>query len=545
MYWKKFKSQVSSGTPPSEAHFVLGIDIGNDSSSISFFNANTGQAEVIDISGGYGKPSIPTAMQYIPETKEWVYGEYAVLGEGSANNVQVTGLLDRLGKREYFDVDGRSISVVTLLGMYLKELVAHIYSINPKAEIVGVVAAIPSYLSDEAKAEFLQAFQKAGLEKELIGFVTDRECVLHGYFQGGELGAQNMRPARKPQARKPRASATNGKLLLLDLGARELRGTVFDILALSESSIQLRSTSSLFEGNISANVVNSLIGELFTLFYCDNFGLAAEKISPSARAQLDSFSYQHRDILFQKNIKSKPARLYFNFAYPAFSRTVDEDEVASLIHDIELRMKDFISKLLKNNAHDGSSLQASDIDVVLAYGGGFEMIWARELVKDFFRQSDVLFRKNSKSRVSEGAAVAAARKLSLLPDIDFQLQDLNRVNVDIGIMITQGRRTRFHPLVEQSSFWWQKRPPVHFILGDAVASDHLGLQLFRRNSEGDIDLVDEITLIGLPERPRGATRLSVDISFKNFNFVTCRVKDLGFGEMFPRSEMSAEKSFFI
>ena len=538
MYWKKFKSQVSAGAPPSEAHFVLGIDIGNDSSGLSFFNANTGQPEVLDISGGYGKPSIPTAMQYIPETKEWVYGEYAVHGESSAGNVLVTGLVERLGKHEYVDVDGRSISAVTLLGMFIKELVAHVYSINPRAEIVGVVSAIPSYLSDEAKAELLQAFHKAGLEKELIGFVTDRECVLHGYFHGS-----HAKPKARTGEHKP--SAGNGRIMLLDLGARELRGTVFDVLTLSEDNVQLRSTSSLFESNISANVVNSLVSELFTLFYCDNFGLPSEKISGTVRAQLDSFSYQHRDILFQKNIKTKPARLYFNFAYPAFSRSVSEDEVASLICDIELRMRDFISKLLRNKTHDGNALQPSDIDVILAYGGGFEMIWARELVRDIFGTSDIHFHKNSKSCVSEGAAVAAARKLSLLPELDLSLLDLNRVNIDIGIMITQGRRERFFPLVEQSSFWWQKRAPAHFILSDAVAANPIALKLFRRNSDGDVAFVDEITLCGLPERPRGATRLSVDIYFKNFNCVTCRVKDLGFGEMFPKSDISAEKSFFI
>ncbi|MCL2617421.1 MAG: DUF5716 family protein [Defluviitaleaceae bacterium] len=536
MYWKKFHNLVSAGASLEEAQFVLGIDIGNDSSSLSLFNAGSGQAEVVDISGGYGKPSVPTAMQYIAETREWVYGEYAVLGDNALGNVLVTGLVERLGKHEYVDVDGRSVSVVTLLGMFIKELVSHIYSINPRAEIVGVAAAIPGYLSDDARSEFLLAFNKAGLEKELIGLVTDRECVLHGYFHGSSLAAGRGRKTSAPLA---------GRVLLLDLGSRELRGTVFDITSMAQDSVHLRSTSSLFEGNVSTNVVNSLVSDLFGLFYRDNFAPEADKITPAVQAHLDAFTFQHRDILFQKSIKAKPARLYFNFAYPAFSRSVSEGEVASLIGDIELRMKDFIAKLLKNNTHDGGSLQASDIGTVLAYGGGFEMMWARDVLRGIFPEGSLHFRKNSKSCVSEGAAVSAARSLCLLPKLELTITDLNRVNVDIGIMITSGRRERFVPIVEQSSFWWQKRPPVHFILGDAIAAEPPGIRFFRRDQRGDITFAEEVTLRGLPERPRGATRLCVDISFKNFNCVTCRVRDLGFGEMFPKTDIAADKSFFI
>ena len=527
MNWKKFKNLVCDGASVDEAHFVLGIDIGNDCSSLSSFNVQTGQAEVVDISGGYGKPSVPTAMQYVVETKEWVYGEYAVLGDGSAGNVLVTGLVERLGKRDYVDVDGRSVSVVTLLSMFIRSLVSFIYNINPRAEIVGVVAAVPSYLSDDARGELLQALVKAGLEKELIGLVSDRECVLHGYFSG-----EHNR---------------GGRLMLLDLGARELRGTVFDVVSHEADSVRLRSTSSLFENSVSTGVVGSLVSELFTMFYCDNFSLTPDKITPAARASLAVFSYQNRDILFQKGIRSRPARLYFNFAYPAFSRNVTEDEVAEEMGDIHLRMRDFITKLLSNNAGDSAALKPSDIGTVLAYGGGFEMVWARELLLDIFGESgtDIRFHRNSKARLSEGAAVAAARALSLLPELTLSIQDLNRVNVDIGLMITSGRRERFMPLVEQSSFWWQKRPPVHFILGDAVEQTPPGLCLYRRDQGGEIVTLDEISLTGLPDRPRGATRLSVDISFRSFNFVTCRVKDLGFGDIFPKSDVSVEKSFFI
>jgi len=519
-------------TPIDENSFVLGIDIGNDSSSISFFNAATKQADVIDLSGGYGKPSIPTAMQYIPETKEWVYGEYALTNSDTAGAVLVTGLVERLGKCDYFDISGRSVSAVTLLGMFIKALVGHVYNINPRAEIVGIIAAIPSYLGDEATNEFLQAFQKAGLEKELIGFVSDRECVLHNYLHSRRAGVVT------PYNRL-------GNIMMLDFGARALRGVVFETMPSNGGQTQFRSTSSFFDTNISSDAVNTLVRSLFTHFYCDNYKISPEKLSAQTKAQLNTFAYQHRDILFQKSIKTKPARLYFNFAHPAFSRSVDTAEAECLICGLKSGMEDFIAKLLNNLNAGGREMQPADIQTVLAFGGGFEMLWARNFVKDTLPNSDVHFYKNSKVCVSEGAAIAAAHALSLLPEHPaISIQDLSRLDTDIGVMVTQQNRERFVPIAPQNSFWWQMHAPLHFILGEAT-DNPIGLKLFKRGANGNITSIDDISLEGLPHRPRNATRISVEIAFDNYNSATCRLTDLGFGDMFPTSGISAEKNFVI
>lgn len=84
MSWKYYKKQFENGGAD-ENKFILGLDLGSSSSSIAFFNTITEEPELIDLSGGYGKPSMPSVIQYIPETREWVFGEYAILKIGRAH----------------------------------------------------------------------------------------------------------------------------------------------------------------------------------------------------------------------------------------------------------------------------------------------------------------------------------------------------------------------------------------------------------------------------------------------------------------------------
>jgi len=184
--WKKYK-EMPSDAKQNEVYYIIGLDIGNDSSCMAFYNLSERVPETIDLSGGYGKPSVPTVMQYISETKEWVFGEYAILNRGVGTEVTMSALMERLGRFDYIDVDGKAMSVANVLALFVKELLSNVKNINPKAEIVGIVAAVPAYFSEQAHEEFERVFKLAGYEKELIGFVPDRECVLAHYYQGERI----------------------------------------------------------------------------------------------------------------------------------------------------------------------------------------------------------------------------------------------------------------------------------------------------------------------------------------------------------------------
>lgn len=512
MNWKRYKSMPAL-EKRAEIYYIIGLDIGNDSSGISFYNIADGEPEIIDLSGGYGRPTIPTVMQYISDSKEWVFGEYAILNRGIGREVTLLDLVERLGNSEYIDIDKKPVSLVSLLGLYIKEIMSNVKNINPKAEIAGIVASVPSYFSAQAREELVRAFKNAGYERELIGLVSDRECVFAYHYRDAPL-----------------LDREGEKSLLIDYGARELRGGVY-----AASGAGLRSLSSLFEESIGTRTVESAVKRMFADFY----GTKNPLQQGSERAlqdQLMAFTYQHKDILFQKAIRNKPAKLYYNFAFPPFQQTVTAEEADTLTDPFRKRFNRFIQQVLEKN--QAEKVAATDIDVVICVGGGFEMLWAREAVGSLFPQSKLRLYRNSKAVTAMGAAFVAAQILGVADGQPPEVEDRHQLAVDIGLEISN---RRFIPLAECNSFWWQPHPSRYFIVNAPVEGDgKVPLTILSRTPEGETSILSDTPLRGLPERPKGTTRLSVQVKFLSDREAQVSVTDCGFGEMFPKTDYEQE-----
>ncbi|MCL2378752.1 MAG: DUF5716 family protein [Defluviitaleaceae bacterium] len=530
MHWKRYRD-LPNNEKYNETYYIIGLDIGNDSTGIAFYNLYENAPEPIDPSGGYGKPTIPTVMQYITETKEWVFGEYAILNQGAGTEITLQSLTRRLGQLDYQEIGGKPVSVVSLMGMFIRELLASLRNINPKAEIVGIVAAVPAYLSEGAHEELLRAFKYAGYEKELIALVPDRECVLAHHFQNS--------PPR------------DDKVLLLDYGSREVRGGVY----VADKNMGVKSLSSIFDDTLGTGMIDEDVYGLFESYYNavqDNSkGSEASThdnsqeygVSPPHRTpQLTAFTYQHKDILFQKNIRTKPAKLYFNFVYPPFQQTVTHSDTEMLIKPYRQQFSRFIQDTLEKTIATGiaggvrpKAISPHDISSVVCVGGGFEMLWAREEVSAVFTQSQIRMYKNAKLVTAEGAALVAAKMLKVTKGYNFTVEDRHQLPVDIGISTGDV----FLPLAAMGTFWWQKRPPTLMIVNSPVNGE-MRLTLVERTVTGESRHLAGYNLTGLPTRPKGTTRLKFGLSFKSNTDIALRVEDLGFGELFPKTGYSGE-----
>ena len=514
MAWKKFRERFKKHKPD-ENQFVLGLDLGNAMSSIAYFDAIRQAPEVIDMSGGYGKPSVPTVLQYAPAAKEWIYGEYAVLNHDTGREQTFNNLVDRLGKNEYAEVNGKPISAASLLGLYCKDLVSACKSLNPKAEIAGIVAAVPSYITDNAKAEYLAAFQAAGLERELITLLPDRECIFHRYYYN------------KPPAAE--------RILLLDFGSREIRGGIYDTAPDAALGLHIDCVSSLFDRSLGVQHVNARVQDYFSDFYCTKTNTAKDALPASVQAQLLVFTHQHKDLLFQKAPGVKPVKLYYNFAYPPLQQAVSAEDVHGLIAPFADGFTAFLQNVCSKTvaAHTSNPVTREGIQTVLCTGGGFEMLWARQLVQAAFPDSRVVFGRNVKGMIAEGAGIAAAAALGIIPAKAQRVTDRHMLNTDIGIKVLTEQKERFMPLVERNSFWWQEREPAYFILNEATGTQTTALELFRRTETGEIRPLGRAALAGLPARPAGTTKLKLLCRCDSYDTLTAVVADAGFGELFP------------
>ena len=520
MHWKHYKA-LPLAEKLDESYYIIGLDIGNDSTGISYYNLYENKPEAIDPSGGYGRPSIPTVAQYIPETKEWVFGEYALLNQSGGTEVNIKALIQRLGQFDYLEIDGKDVSVANILGLFIKDLLASVRSINPRAEIAGIVAAIPAYMSQPAQDELTRAFKLAGYEKELISLVPDRECILAHHFQNA-----------------PNPDSQDEKVLLLDYGSREVRGGVYSIGADSKA----KSLSSIFDASIGTSQIDDDVYALFESYYLASGGAeTAQDI-----AQLTAFFYQHKDILFQKNIRSKPAKLYFNFVYPPFQQTVTNIEVDQLIGPYERLFNRFIVNTLEKTlpaepkaaSHTPKlprPLAPNDITTVICTGGGFEMLWAREAVAELFAPSQINIYKNAKLVTTEGAAIVAAQILGVTIARDISIEDNHQLLEDIGLKTDED----FLPLVELGAFWWQKHQPT-LVLVNSPVGGRLQLSVAKRTAMGEARQLATWDLSGLPIRPKGTTRLKFDVNFNSDTDMILSVEDLGFGELFPKTSYTKE-----
>ena len=132
-----------------ETKFFIGLDLGNSDSALSFFDFNGNRVEQLDISGGYGKSSMPTVVQYIKDTDEWVFGEYALMNKPLSNSVTFDNLISGLGKKNCYTIDKKVMSHSFILSLYIKEILGNEKNINPKEEIIGIAFSVSHMNKDE------------------------------------------------------------------------------------------------------------------------------------------------------------------------------------------------------------------------------------------------------------------------------------------------------------------------------------------------------------------------------------------------------------
>ena len=518
MNWKKFRNLFIS-QKKDEACFIIGVDLGNATSAIAYYDTSSDMPEIIDISGGYGKPSVPTVMQYIYDTREWVFGEYALLNHGEGKDITLSSLMKALGKREYVEIEQRPISVCSILGLYLKELFANVKSINPKAEVAGIIAAIPSYLGQDAKEELIQAFNMAGYEKEVIALVPDRECIFSLYYHGKKVGPE--------------------RVMLLDFGSRELRGGIYSVEPHDDECL-LRCMSSLFDENLGTDRIDRALYQLRTEIYRNHKNISIVDLSEQARDYLKTFVYQHKDLIFQKT--QKQVRLYFNFAYPPFQHSLKKDDISQLTKPLRESMSEFVQYILEKNIDGSRRIAPKEIDAVICTGGGFEMMWAREVVEGIFPDAEIIFYRNSKCVVAEGASVIAAKYLEVINSPKFVTEDLSQIRKDVGLMVTRDRKPKFIPLIERNSFWWQYHEPKYLIINDEM-DETVDIKIYERDEGGEVESLGMLRLENMPVRPRGVTRIKVEMQLTAYNEIEATLTDCGFGEMFPAEDY--ERRFVV
>ena len=100
---------------------------------------------------------------------------------------------------------------------------------------------------------------------------------------------------------------------------------------------------------------------------------------------------------------------------------------------------------------------------------------------------------------------------------------------NLGMWMEIRGQEGYYPLVNAGINWYMARHTCEFLLGDEKE-----VVIYSRTVRGE-EMEHTLALSQLPDRPRWATRLRLDISFTAPDRCRVRAEDLGLGELYPSS----------
>jgi len=504
-----------------ETKFIIGIDMGNSDSALSFFDFNTKKVEQLDISGGYGKASVPTVVQYIKDTEEWVFGEYALMNKPLSDSVTFDNLISGLGKKNCYAVGKKVLSHSYILSLFIKELLGNVKNINPNAEIIGIAVSV-SALNEEGEEELVKAFSEAGYYDRLIGFFFERECILNKFC----YDEKNL-PHR---------------IFTLDFGDRGLRGVIYELFEDEDNNknnnIIVNTVSAFSENNVTTANIESKLYHIFEEYFKENTG--ETNISNIHKLQLEAFSYQHKDLIFKSNGNIK---LYFNFVYPPFQKSIEKENVEGITLEFRGAFYRFIEEIYKRADLNGKKNGEFKMDRVICCGGGFEMKWIRQAAIDAFGESRCLIYKNPKNVLSQGACIIAVKHFNAFNAKNIIFSESVALTQDIGLIFREkSGGEKFVSFIKRGTFWWHKFDSKAVIIND-VDGEIPFLEVFKKDKDGNLIIISRIPLDDLPKRPKGTNCFDVLFNYIEYNKIIIKITDLGFGEFFDKTDY--QKKFII
>lgn len=192
----------------------------------------------------------------------------------------------------------------------------------------------------------------------------------------------------------------------------------------------------------------------------------------------------------------------------------------------------------ENEEKDGQFLQivqqcAADLsNCVFLLGEGFNGEWCQDSLRLLCHNRRV-FKGND--LYSKGACYGMQEKM-----IDHSGQTSNmiflgkdKLKTNIGMDVSRQGEDSYLAILDGGENWYECHKEWDVILREGNTVRLKITPLDGRNVR-----YIEVVLDGLPQRENNLTRLHMDASMVNERILKIRIKDMGFGEMFPSSELS-------
>ncbi len=527
MNWEEYKEKINELGRLPEDWYILGIDLGTTNSIISYWDQNNSKPEPIDISNGFGKIPLPSVIQFRKddedEAGEWVIGEEAYRSMKIYPHTTIRSIKRKMGTNESLLIDGIEYTPEELSSKIILELVEHCRSLNPKAEIAGLVVSVPYDFDDSAKKATMRACELTGLSDRLICLIEEPKAAALAY---------NFRHNLEQ----------GEKIMVFDFGGGTLDITVFHVVQKDSSQIKLQVISEGGEAYHGGDNIDEILQEQCYKFIYQKTNQSKEDIAIENQVELIARARETKERL--SGVKS--FRIPFTFCVPPFVEQITRETFENLIHPFADKTRKLVLKALRD-AYKGC-ITPSDIDRVLLEGGSAQMPWVRDMLIEIFNDESKIYSSERPALdISIGATYYAAMKMGLLSQPDMQSEKPSvefevTVPHDIGLEIVNGSKPTFFTMIRRGTpYALAKKSHAFTLSGDSLEDmTSLNLKIMERiHKEDTIEnckLIGEIEIKGLPLRPSGKTKLNVTLLVEEEGgLVKGAVEDLGFLNEFPPS----------
>lgn len=527
MNWEEYRRQIEETGSVPEDWYILGIDLGTTNSIISYWDNGGKKPEPIDISNGFGKIPLPSVVQYRNDEDglegEWVVGEEAYRSMKIYPETTVRSIKRKMGTQETVRLGGKDYLPEEISAKILSELIAHCQSLNPKAEIAGLVVSVPYDFDDAAKKATMRACEIAGLSEKLICLIEEPKAAALAYNFRHQLNR-------------------NEKIMVFDFGGGTLDITLFHVVEKDEANIKLQVISEGGEAYHGGDNVDEVLLSQCYEFIRNKTGQARDDISIENHVELITRAREAKERL--SGVKT--FRIPFTFCIPPFVEQLSREQFEELSDGFISKTKGLVLRALRET-YTGA-LKPDDIDRVLLEGGSSQMPWVKDMLIEIFNtESKIYSSERPALDISLGATYYAAMKMGILSHPDMKSEKLNvefevTVPHDIGLEIVNSGKRSFFTMIRRGTPYTLAKKSHTFVLFGETQEDMTTFDLKIMEKINKSDTIDKCKLIGevsiteLKKRPSGKTRLKITLlAREEGGLVKGSVEDLGFSEEYEPS----------
>ncbi len=239
-----------------------------------------------------------------------------------------------------------------------------------------------------------------------------------------------------------------------------------------------------------------------------------------------------KSMTFQSTVNTKPHVVVINTEeYPQIDRVdwpEDENAKAPVANELDSKFKSVCE-----NISNGQ-----DITTVYLLGEGFKEGWAKESLKVLCRNRRVFQGNNL---YSKGACYAMYDKL-VPNDIakEYVYLGEDKIKSNIGMKAIRRGEDSYYAILDAGTAWYEAVADFDMILDEGNE-----FSLVVTSLTGGRVIEKPMILDGLPQRPRGTTRLGFHIEMSSVNTLQIEITDKGFGEIIKSSGRAWNQSIII